>query len=625
MTDHGHQRSEQVHRRQRIAVLVAAVTAVILLAGCGGSSSGGSSSTGSGGTPLHGGTAEIANFSSGPNYIFPLESAAYFFATNDQQFSALMWRPLYWFGVGDSPKINYALSIGEPPVYTNGGKTVTVTLKHYVWSNGTPVTSRDVIFWMNLLKANRADWGDYTPGDFPDNVVSTKAVSPTKVQFTLTRAFDDNWFTYNELAQITPLPTYAWDKTSATGKAGSADETPAGAQAVYKYLDGQSKKLTTYATNPLWKAIDGPWQLKSYTASNGDVTFVPNPKWVGKKPYLSAFKEKTFTTTDAEFNALEAGEGPSYGYISPVELSKQPQLTGLGYTQAKQYSFAISYLDLNFNNPTAGPLFKQLYIRQVLMELINQVGIDKAYFSNTQSQGCGPVPPVPPNSFADSIESHCPYSYNPAKAASTLTSHGWTIAKSGTTFCSKPGTGAGECGAGIAKNQKLTFTFIYQAGGIAYPKSIAQIKSDMQQGAGITLILKPEAGNTLYDLTVACKPTQSSCGWQISGAGGWVYSPDFYPTGEALFQTGAGYNPGSYSDPKADALIKASTEPGNSQQTLNAYQDYLAKQLPVLWQQNGYGLEEIRNNLHGVTPFNTFSFITPETWYFTGSIPKLKS
>ena len=47
---------------------------------------------------------------------------------------------------------------------------MTITLKPARWSNGEPVSARDVIFWINLLKANRADWASYVPGGFPDNV-----------------------------------------------------------------------------------------------------------------------------------------------------------------------------------------------------------------------------------------------------------------------------------------------------------------------------------------------------------------------------------------------------------------------------------------------------------------------
>ena len=34
----------------------------------------------------------------------------------------------------------------------NGNK-VTITLKHYMWSNGTPVTAQDVMFWLNMETA----------------------------------------------------------------------------------------------------------------------------------------------------------------------------------------------------------------------------------------------------------------------------------------------------------------------------------------------------------------------------------------------------------------------------------------------------------------------------------------
>jgi peptide/nickel transport system substrate-binding protein len=48
------------------------------------------------------------------------------------------------------------------------------------------------------------------------------------------------------------------------------------------------------------------------------------------------------------------------------------------------------------------------------------------------------------------------------------------------------------------------------------------------------------------------------------------------------------------------------------------WQDYLAPQLPVIWQANGdYQLTEVANNLHGVTPQSTTLSINPENWYFT--------
>ena len=85
-----------------------------------------------------------------------------------------MYRPLYWFGNNNSPAVDYNYSIGNTPVFSNGDKTVTVTLKNWKFSNGETVTSRDVEFWMNMefAMAPKGDWCDYTPGYFPDNVAS---------------------------------------------------------------------------------------------------------------------------------------------------------------------------------------------------------------------------------------------------------------------------------------------------------------------------------------------------------------------------------------------------------------------------------------------------------------------
>ena len=150
-----------------------------------------------------------------PNYIFPFMSLAFFSVSNINQFQYLMYRPLYWFGEGTTPNLNPSLSLADQPVYSNGDTTVNVTLKHYKWSNGETVTAQDVMFWMNMLHSEKANWAAYAPGgsNIPDNVKSITIDSPTELTFNLTQAFNSYWYTYNQLSQITPLPV-AWDKTS---------------------------------------------------------------------------------------------------------------------------------------------------------------------------------------------------------------------------------------------------------------------------------------------------------------------------------------------------------------------------------------------------------------------------
>ena len=103
--------------------------------------------------------------------------------TNISQFQFLMYRPLYWFGDGVSPTLNHSLSLADSPTFS--GKNVTITLKPYMWSNGTPVTATDVMFWLNMEQAVGAtDYGGFT--GFPNTVVNNlKVVSPTELTFTL--------------------------------------------------------------------------------------------------------------------------------------------------------------------------------------------------------------------------------------------------------------------------------------------------------------------------------------------------------------------------------------------------------------------------------------------------------
>ena len=70
-----------------------------------------------------------------------------------------MYRPLYWFGVGNTPNLNPSSRIAASPMYSNGGRTVTINAQGLQWSNGLPVTATDVLFWMNMLKADATSWG----------------------------------------------------------------------------------------------------------------------------------------------------------------------------------------------------------------------------------------------------------------------------------------------------------------------------------------------------------------------------------------------------------------------------------------------------------------------------------
>jgi peptide/nickel transport system substrate-binding protein len=608
-------------------------------------------------TKVKGGTAYFAEGAQAtPNYIFPFMGLQFFSVTNIPQFQQLMYRPLYWFGTGEQPTLNLSLSLAGQPTYTNNGTEVTMKLKPYKFSNGETVTAQDVVFWFNILKVERYNWAAYAPGTMPDDLASVTATNPTTVVLKTTGSVNSLWFTYNELSQITPFPM-AWD-IAATGQASGSQScgkakysqvtvkvehpksgsvvVPTSAQAkscaaVYTYLSKESgfdpanpkapnNSLATYATNPLWQVVDGPFKLSSFDA-NGNVTMVPNTTYSGPvKPSLAKFVELPFTSSTAEFNALVGGK-VTFGFMPFEDVTspaKSPTVPGannprLGnFNLTPWYPWGINYFPYNFKseggaNGQAGKVISQLYFRQAFQLLVDQPlyieKLDHGYGVPTY----GPVPVLPKNIFATSYEQHNPYAFNLKKAQALLTLHGWDVKSGGTTTCSD----ATKCG--VPAGTPLNFTIQYVNNSPTEEQLMNAQKSSWSQ-AGINVTLTTATFDTVIGNAQPC--SGSSCTWDMENwGGGWVYSPDYYPSGEEIFQTGAGSNGGQYSDPTNDRLIK---ETNFGDASLSAYENYLAKNLPVVWQpEPAFELVEIQKNLAGATPLNPLLAINPENWYFT--------
>ena len=590
----------------------------MLLSACG------AATTPPGATVVKGGTATFAlPPATTPNYIFPLASGAYFSVSNLNQFSSLMYRPLYWFGVKGQPTFNASLSLAQAPVFsTNGsGDTVaTVNLKPYMWSDGTMVTSRDVEFWMNLLKVNGplGAWGAYVPGAFPDNLTSVTYPTKSQIVFTFNKAYSDNWLLYNELSQITPMPQHVWDLTAAQPTTvGNYDTTTAGAKAVYAYLDKQSKTIATFGTNPLWQVVDGPWKLQSYAAATGEAVFVPNKHYSGPiKPTLSKFIEVPYTSDTAEFNALHSGS-VDVGYLPTQDLSQKAFMTKQGYTFAPWVDFGFTYFPTNFNNGAAGAIFSQLYVRQAIQQMVNQPQYIKDIFHGYAVPTYGPVPVLPKNNFVSPYEKQNPYPYNPSAAKSLLTSHGWAVHPNGVTTCATPSL----CGAGIKQGAPMSFKMVYASGVVTVTQEMEALASSLS-GLGIKITLSAVPFNTViadaFGGCSAAKKNTPVCAWQMANwGGGWVYSPDYYPSGGELFSTGAGSNNEGFNDPVNDANIQA-THTQSGLGPLFTYENYIAKMLPVVFMPTAdYSLTEYKSTLHGVVPQDAYLNLNPENWYFT--------
>ncbi len=533
-----------------------------------------------------------------PNFIMPFVTGANNAEANiNLQYQ--MWPTLYTISTPKSvDAINKTLSLAYPPVYSDGNTVVTVTLKPWKWSDGTPLSARDITFFMNILKAEKTSWSSWAPGNMPTNVVSWTTKGASTVVFKLNKAYNPTWFTDTELAHLVPMPQQAWDKESATGPVGNYDTTTAGAKAVYTFLKKQGEDTATYNTNPLWQVVDGAFKIKQYT-SNSFVALVANTAYSGPdKPKISKFEEIPYTSSTAEFNAVLSGD-VSLGYVPLNDLTETSRVQAVGYDTVRSELEASNMLSLNYHSPVVGPLVKQLYIREALNDVMDQPGQIKAILHGTGGYAdYGPIPPEPTNPYMASLQRKNPFDISAARKL--LTSHGWKIPASGAAKCVKPGTGSSECGAGIAKGKTLTFALLYVTGSGYLTATMANYKSDASE-VGIVINLSQQPFNSIVG-DICGTATCDSPGWQIAnwGAGFAENYNSPYPEGAPIFENHVGLD---YPVTAQFAALMDATKTAtgsNTVKAMRAYDKWVIQHQLEVWQIETYTVNTVSSKIKNV-------------------------
>jgi peptide/nickel transport system substrate-binding protein len=556
-----------------------------------------------------------------PNYIFPETTSANQSVYNNSQFINLLY-PLVYLPTPGEPTLDYAHSMAYPPVWSNNDTVVTVKLRPYKWSDGKPVTARDMVFYINLGKAEGTSWGNYSgPTQFPYDLKSYTAVNATTFRAVLKSPINPTYFDDNGLDYITPLPQQAWDKTSANGQIGNYDMTASGAAAVLKFLQAQAADTNTYASNPLWKVVDGAWTLKSFGGASSPDVFVPNPKYSGPKPYASEFEEIPFTTTSAQFTSLRAGTSTiTYGFVPTEDIPAIPSVQSEGYNITKSPTWGFDYIIPNTKNPQVGPILSQTYMRLVLAHLVDQNTMIKTFMHGFGIPTYGPTPIYPlGNPFVSAAERHNPYPYSVSTAESMLRAHGWTVTPGGTDVCATGGPHG--CGAGVSVGEKLSLNLLYSSGSTILQEDTDLFQSDAAQ-AGVSINPKAELFNTVISQVQPCvlpkDANTPTCNWQLGEYGG--ISESTYPSGYGLLNTGGAFNAGQFSNSAIDTLIQESTV-ASTLGPYHAYENLVVKEEPWIWQPVPDNIFATAKNLQGfglTSEFDgAFGYIEPQFWYFT--------
>ncbi|HEY5111691.1 MAG TPA: ABC transporter substrate-binding protein [Acidimicrobiales bacterium] len=555
-----------------------------------------------------------------PDYIFPYASCLYDAPNNIGQFQQLMFRPLYWFGVGSAAGESAALSLANQPVYNKTNTAVTISMKGWKFADGQIVNAQSVKFFLNMYVVNPLGFCGYEQGlGIPDQVRSVTSAGNT-VHIRFTKAVNPTWMTDNFLSQITPMPT-RWDRVSAsqqghcsTGAYG-ASSTIASCKSVETYLNSLATSIKTFTT-ALWQGgDDGPWKLTTID-NTGNATFEANPHYSGpQRAQVKYLKEVAFTSSDQEVTDLNKGT-IDLGYVNPLTLPSRatpkkpgPNIAALSstYNLVVGSSWGFNDAVFNFNETnTKSAAIAELYIRQALQEAVNQSSIVTNVINGYGYVTDSPLPLATPTKLSKAVAD--PYPFSLVNAKTLLTSHGWSVVN-GVMTCTSPGTATTECGANISAGYTLNFNVVLPGGS---PELNAAFNQEIASWAQIG-VLVAQTYDTPNNVVSDCSATSiyQLCVLET----GWNYAESYFPSGEELFTPTGMANFGAYSDAHMTALIEATT---SGAATLTSYASYASRDLPVLYQpqidQTIEVLKTLKSSI-GFSPSPLGNF-TPEYYHF---------
>lgn len=484
-----------------------------------------------------------------PNWWFPVVPTAVCSTSNFG--ISLLFHPLLWISRADA--VEYSRSIAQSVTPSNNDTTYTIQLKHtWQWSNGHPVTAQDVVYSWKLVDASaqpKAPWLSCGVGigGIANLWQSVVATGPYTVVVKTTKPVNPVWFEINGLAQLVPVPKSQWDHTSNMN-----------AELSWLLKNGNQP------TSSRLQVVDGPYKLTKFV-NDQYWTFVANPKYSGHK---AAVKKLVFTYETSSANVYASLRQGNFSTATlPMSFYKAAhQLKGYRL-EHQGYAFGINFIDPNESPkaPAIGGLFSHLWFRQVMQYGINQPQIASYLYRGFATPDYGPVPIQPPNQFYDPHLTV--YGYNPQKGLALLRAHGFHLVN-----------GVMQNG-----NLKLSFNFVYMSGSNTDTHIVELLKADWaKEGVQVNLVAQP------FNQLIAGVGQGPLAGkWTMAWWGaGWFYGPDYYPTGGGLFSSTGSANSGGYSNQKMNQLIAATYQPGTpaqEQRRLDAYQQYVSQQLPVLW------------------------------------------
>ncbi len=276
------------------------------------------------------------------------------------------------------------------------GIAVTYTIQpEATWGDGTPVTTRDVEYTIEIGKNPESG---ILGAEFYRRVLSVDAIDDK----TFTLQMDRVDYKYNELA-LYLVPEHI-DR--------AAYDTPA------EYRNRNTYDNDTY--NP--GLYFGPYRI-SKVEPGAYIEFVRNDTWYGKSPHFSKIIIRIIENTAAlEANLLSG----SIDYISGRLGVTFDQALAIQKRHPDDFDFIFrpglvyEHIDMNLDNP----ILADPRIRKALIYAIDRQAISQQLFGGHQPVADSFVSPLDPTYNKDIKK----YSYDPQKASDLLSEAGWVKA-----------------------------------------------------------------------------------------------------------------------------------------------------------------------------------------------------
>jgi peptide/nickel transport system substrate-binding protein len=478
----------------------------------------------------------------------------------------LLFMPLIW--INRFHTIDFSRSIASAVTSPDDGKMYDVTLRDWHWSDGVKVTTKDVVYTYNLIKALGTTYPGYGSGGMPDIIASIKVVDDTHFFVTLKKPVNPDWFILNGLAQLQPFPAHVWGQYT-TDQIYQAQSSPA-----------------------FFTVDDGPLKIDKLVVGV-DAEFVPNPHYEGPKMHFDRFIMKFMNAEGQELQAVESGDLDMSNL--PFALWNAAQnLPGL-HVVSLPPTYSWHELIPNMANP-ASKYFADVRVRQAVADAISQQRMIGLAMHGQGVEVRGPVPPVPATFLSPAAKAgDYAVGYDPDKAKALLAAAGFT---------------AGADGILQKDGERLSFTLLIPAGQNMRIEMAESMQQDLR-AVGIEMKVHQVEFNQIM-----AQMTGQPLAWEAI-----LIATDIaaFPSGEGNFATGAFYNNNGYANKAMDADIVASTDkPGLA--GLFAYQDFASEQEPVIFLPNEKYSVLVRNGLQGVEDFmNPLGAWAPDQLYCTAT------